>query len=191
MMKQLLSLNTACVAPLDTGRGTVMSGIRKTPRDEAVEVLPLGLSGDEQADLSVHGGLSRALYAYPVEHYPFWRTVRAQARVAGWDALLPWGSMGENLSLQGLKEDEVWVGDCLRFPDCELIVTEPRLPCDKFNAVMGFAQAAKLMVQSRWCGFYLAVRTPGTLRAGQGFELLPGARELGLVELFESRTGRR
>lgn len=185
---QILSLNTALAAPLPIDGQQVMSGIRKRGRAGPVEVGPLGLAGDEQADLSVHGGLAKAVYAYPVEHYAFWQTVRAQAGVAGWGEALPHGSMGENLTLAGLLEADVCVGDLLRFADCELTVSEPRQPCFKFNAVMGFRQAARLMVQSAWCGFYLAVRKPGTLRAGESFELVHGPREMGIVELFRAKA---
>jgi len=183
-MKNIVSLNTALATALVTPQGTVASGIRKRPREGAVAVNPLGLDGDEQADLSVHGGLSKAVYAYPSEHYEFWRGVRVQAKVNG--DLRP-GSLGENLTLSGLLEAEVFIGDLLRFPHCELAVSEPRYPCFKFNAVMGFNQASKLMVQTGWCGFYLAVREPGTLAAGEAFELIPGPREVGIVELFKAR----
>ncbi|MET0273188.1 MAG: MOSC domain-containing protein [Phenylobacterium sp.] len=188
---RLLSVNTAPAQALPTERGEVLSGIRKRARSGAVAVAPLGLDGDEQADPSVHGGLAKAVYAYPVEHYPFWQTVRAQARAAAWDEALPHGAMGENLSLSGLLESEVWIGDLLRFPDCELLVSEPRYPCFKFNAVMGFKQAAKLMTQNGWCGFYLAVQRPGSLSAGQDFELIPGPREVGVAELFRARTSKK
>ncbi|MEL4179165.1 MOSC domain-containing protein [Roseateles sp. PN1] len=184
----LLSLNTALAqALLVPGGQTVSSAIRKTPKAQALAVRPLGLEGDEQADLSVHGGLSKAIYAYPVEHYPFWQTVRAQAKVAAWQEALPHGAMGENLTLSGLLESQVWVGDVLAFPDCSLVVSEPRFPCFKFNAVMGFNQAVKMMGQSGWCGFYLAVKTPGTLQAGQAFELQPGPREVSIAELFRAK----
>lgn len=186
----LLSLNTAPAQPLVTPQGTVMSGIRKRPREGAVAVGPLGLEGDEQADPSVHGGLAKAVYAYPVEHYPFWQTVRAQAQAAGWDEALPHGSLGENLTLSGLLEADVRIGDVLRFADCELAVSEPRFPCFKFNAVMGFNQAAKMMAQSGYCGFYLAVRTPGVIAAGERFELVPGPREVGIPELFRAQMKR-
>ena len=183
-MKNIVSLNTALATPLATPQGSVTSGIRKRPRSGEVAVNPLGLDGDEQADLTVHGGLSKAVYAYPSEHYEFWRGVRAQAKV---DGDLPPGSLGENLTLSGLLEAEVFIGDVLRFADCELAVSEPRYPCFKFNAVMGFNQASKLMVQTGWCGMYLAVRKPGTLKAGEAFELIPGPREVGIVELFKAR----
>jgi MOSC domain-containing protein YiiM len=182
---QLLSVNTAPVERFVATDGqSLESGIRKRSRDGRVAVGPLGLHGDEQADLSVHGGPAKAVYAYPEEHYAFWRTVRRQARVEG--ELQP-GDMGENLTLSGLLETRVWLGDVLRFPDCELRVSEPRYPCFKFSAHMGFGQAAKLMAQSGYCGFYLAVKREGSIAAGEPFELLPGPREVGVVELFKAR----
>lgn len=184
---QVLSVNTARVEPLLCGESLEPSGIRKQPRVGRVGLGPLGLAGDEQADLSVHGGLAKAVYAYPQEHYPVWQTLRGQAGVAG--ELAP-GAMGENLTIQGLLEGQVWIGDVLRFADCDLVVSEPRQPCFKFNAVMGFKHAAKLMQQSGYCGFYLAVRREGSVAAGETFELLPGPREVGLAELFRARSRR-
>jgi MOSC domain-containing protein YiiM len=187
----LQSLNVALAREMEiNGRG-VLTAIGKRGVEGLVAVQPLGLAGDEQADLSVHGGLSKAVYAYPSEHYPFWQTVRAQAQVSRWGEALPAGFLGENLTLSGLLETQVWVGDVLRFAGCELAVSEPRFPCFKFNAVMGFNQAAKLMAANAWCGFYLAVRSPGTLRAGESFELVPGPREVGIVELFRSKMSRK
>ena len=193
MPASLVSLNIAAARPLFIDGREVMSGIVKRGVAGPLEVRAMGLAGDEQADSSVHGGLSKAVYAYPVEHYGFWQTVRAQAKVAAWDDALPHGALGENLTLQGLLEPGVWIGDVLRFADCELAVSEPRFPCFKFNAVMGFKQASKLMAANAWCGFYLAVRVPGTLTAGESFELVPGPREVGITELFRSRVsgGRR
>ena len=186
----LLSLNRALATPIEIDGRTVMSAIRKRPVGGTVPVTPAGLDGDEQADPSLHGGLTKALYAYPSEHYPFWQTVRAQARAAAWDEDLPRGAMGENLTIAGLLESQVWIGDLLKFPDCTLAVTKPRVPCVKFNAAMGFNQAAKLMWANGWCGFYLAVREPGTLTAGQAFEVIPGPREVGIGELFQAKARR-
>ena len=186
-MPRLMSVNVATARPVTLGGRNVMTAIGKRAIDGPVDVRPLGLTGDEQADLSVHGGLSKAVYAYPIEHYPFWQTVRAQARVAAWDATLAPGALGENLTLEGVLERDVYVGDVLRFPGCELAVSQPRFPCFKFNAAMGFSQAAKLMQQNGWCGFYLAVRTPGRLSAGEAFELLPGPRDVGITELFRAK----
>lgn len=188
MALTILSINIGRACPVDISGRRVMTAIGKRSVSGAVAVGPLGLAGDEQADLSVHGGLSKAVYAYPHEHYAFWQTVRAQAGVSLWDDALPPGSLGENLSVCGLLENQVWIGDVLRFADCELAVSEPRFPCFKFNAAMGFNQASQLMSANAWCGFYLAVRVPGQLRAGEAFELLPGPREVGITELFRARV---
>ncbi len=188
---KVTSVNVAAAQRVRIGARTVMSAIGKRAVAGRVGVLPLGLEGDEQADLSVHGGLSKAVYAYPREHFDFWRTVRAQAGVALWDAALEPGAMGENLTLAGLTEDRVWVGDVLRFAHCALAVSEPRQPCFKFNAAMGFAHAAKLMLQSRWSGFYLAVREPGSIEAGESFVVEPGPREVRIDELFRATASPR
>jgi MOSC domain-containing protein YiiM len=190
---RVISVNVARAQPMTIAGRPVMTGIHKRAVTGPVEARLLGLDGDEQADLTVHGGLGKAVYAYPSEHYPFWQTVRAQARAAGWGEPMPPGMLGENLTLAGLLEEQVWIGDVLRFPGCELAVSEPRFPCFKFNAVMGFAQAAKMMVANAWCGFYLAVRRPGVLVAGDAFELMPGPREVGIPEVFRARAapGRR
>jgi MOSC domain-containing protein YiiM len=185
---RVLEVCTATARGVTIGSRRVLSAIGKRPRDGAVEVGPLGLAGDEQADPSVHGGHSKAIYAYPSEHHAFWRTVRAQARVSLWDEPLAAGLFGENLLLEGLTEERLWIGDRLRLPGCVLAVSEPRHPCFKFNAAMGFAQASKLMVQSGFCGAYLGVIEPGRVSAGDPIELLPGPREVGLRELFRSRA---
>ena len=185
---KVMSVNVGSAQRIRAGARTVMSAIGKRPVAGRVAVLPLGLVGDEQADLSVHGGVSKAVYAYPSEHFDFWRTVRAQAGVALWDAALEPGALGENLTLASLTEDRIWVGDVLRFPQCALAVSEPRQPCFKFNAAMGFAKAAKLMVQSEWSGFYLAVREPGTIEAGEAFVVERGPREVRIDELFRAIT---
>ena len=186
----LLSLNVARAAAVTINGRKVMTAIAKRAVVDERLVLPLGIEGDERADLSVHGGLGKAVYAYPSEHYAFWRTVRAQAQVSLWDEALPYGAIGENLTLEGVAENELWIGDVLRFPGCALAVSEPRFPCFKFNAAMGFKHAAKLMIESAWCGAYLAVRVPGTIAAGQTFTLVPGPREVGIAELFRARAGR-
>jgi MOSC domain-containing protein YiiM len=185
---KVASVNVGTARDLLVGGRRTKSAIGKRAVIGAVPVHALGLQGDEQADLSVHGGPSKAVYAYPGEHYPFWQTVRAQARVALWDEPLEPGTFGENLTLQGLLETDLWIGDRLRLPHCLLAVSEPRFPCAKFAAAMGFAQAVKLMVQSGLCGAYLAVIEPGRVQAGDPIELIPGPREVGVRELFRARA---
>ncbi len=189
-MAHVHSVNLARASAVQINGRKLMTAIGKRPQAGAVDVQPLGLVGDEQADPSVHGGLAKAVYAYPLEHYAFWQTVRAQAGVALWDEPLPPGSMGENLTLSGLLEDRLWIGDRLQLPGCVLAVSEPRFPCFKFDATMGFKQAAKMMAQSGYCGSYLAVIEPGRVAAGDAVEIVPGPREVNLRELFRARTKR-
>lgn len=193
-MSRLLAVCAGRVAPLLVHeRGapeTVVSGIVKTPLSTlespaAVAIGPLGVDGDEQADLTVHGGLDKAVYLYPHEHYAFWRTVRAQAGV---DAPLAPGALGENLLLEGLLEAEMWIGDHLCIGEVELRVESPRQPCYKFNARMGFAWASKMMVQSGYTGVYCAVVRPGRLAAGDTVTLRPGGRSVSLVEMHRLRS---
>lgn len=165
----------------------ILTAIHKTAVQGPVAVQPLGLQGDEQADLSVHGGLEKAVYAYPAEHYAFWREARLHAGLADIATALPHGSMGENLTLSGLLESGVWVGDVLRFPQCVLRVEQPREPCYKFNAAMGFNTAVKTMAQSGFCGFYLSVDTPGSVQAGQDFELVAGPRHVSIPQRFVAK----
>jgi len=186
----VVGLNVAHARAVSINGSKVMTAIGKRAVEGERAVLPLGIEGDEQADLSVHGGLGKAVYAYPSEHYPFWKTVRAQAQVALWDEELPFGSLGENLTLQGVVESDLWTGDLLCFPGCQLAVSQPRFPCYKFVAAIGFRQAAKLMIDSAWCGAYLAVRVPGTIAAGQSFTIEPGPRQVGIAEVFRARMRR-
>jgi MOSC domain-containing protein YiiM len=164
----------------------VLTAIHKTGVQGPVQVGPLGLLDDEQADRTVHGGLDKAVYAYSIEHYDFWRNARRAAGVADIDTQLNPGAVGENLTLQGLLEADVWVGDVLQFERLSLRVTQPREPCFKFNAAMGFNQAVKAMAQSGRCGFYLAVDVPGTVQAGEPFVLIPGLRQTRISERFHT-----
>lgn len=184
---RVLSVNTGNARPLRIGTRSVLSAIGKAPVSGPVAVGPLGLAGDEQADPSVHGGLGKAVYAYPVEHLPFWQVQRRDAGVSLFDETLPPGFMGENLGIEGLLEHEVWIGDELHFPGCVLRVTAPREPCYKLNAVMGLNQAGRLMMERLCSGFYLAVVRTGTIEAGEAFQLVPGTRGLRVSEAFAAK----
>lgn len=188
MTCRLISVQTGQARRIQVGARSMLSAMGKRGVDGPVPVMLLGLLGDEQADLSIHGGLEKAVYAYPAEHYAFWREARRQAGVSGIDDSLPHGSLGENLTIEGLLESQVWAGDVLRFAHCELQVRIPREPCGKLNAALGFNGAVRAMAQSGLCGFYLSVLTPGTLCAGESFELLPGRRSESISRLFQAKV---
>ena len=186
---KLISINAGKVAPLFTNQhpdhAVVMSGIKKSSIsniDQAnpVDINTLGVMGDEQADLSVHGGLEKAIYVYPHEHYPFWNALLSRELKTPFD-LQP-GAMGENFTITGLLEADVFVGDRLQIGDLEFIVTKLREPCFKFNAKMRYKGAAKAMLQSGYCGWYMRVITPGTLMAGSTINLQPGKQETAIAD---------
>lgn len=143
----------------------VETGIYKTPVRGPIMVRTLGLEGDRQADLKHHGGESKAVYAYPVEHYPFW-----QDRLGG--ESLPYGSFGENLSVRGLLESDVCIGDAYRVGSAVLEVTQPRVPCFKLDMCMGRPGVVRQFLHSGLTGFYFRVLQEGSIEAGTTIERL-------------------
>ncbi len=138
---------------------TVRTGIYKAPVPGRVPVRRLGLAGDEQADHDAHGGPLKAVYAYPSEHYAFWREELP-------DAQLPWGAFGENLTTAGLSEAGVHVGDGFRIGTAILAVTKPRFPCYKLGIRFGREDIVPRFLESGRTGFYLRVLEEGSLGTG-------------------------
>jgi MOSC domain-containing protein YiiM len=184
----LLAIQTGQVRPLMVGGRKLVSAIGKTTVSGPIAVGVLGLAGDEQADLSVHGGLNKAVYALPSEHLAWWQAQRQTRGATMFEEVLSPGYLGENLSLQGLLEHDLFIGDRLDFGEVVLRVTQPREPCGKFNAVMGYALAAKDMVQSGRCGFYLAVEQGGALEAGATCQVLAGSRSTRVSEALQHKA---
>jgi MOSC domain-containing protein YiiM len=143
----------------------VTTAIFKDPVMGRVPVRRLNLEGDGQADLSVHGGADKAVYVYPAEHYPDWR--RELPELA-----LPWGMFGENLTVEGLREDDVHVGDRLRLGTAEAVVTQPRLPCYKLGVRFSRDDIVKRFLASGRTGFYVAVTQEGDVGAGDPVDVL-------------------
>jgi MOSC domain-containing protein YiiM len=186
---KLISINSGKVGPLFASqhqdRSVVMSGIKKSSISHAdqpspVNINTLGVIGDEQADPTVHGGIEKAIYVYPHEHYSFWNALLSRELKKPVD--LESGAMGENFTITGLLEAEVYVGDTLQIGDLEFVVTKLREPCFKFNARMGYKGAAKAMLQSGHCGWYMRVITPGTLIAGSAINHRPGKQETAIAD---------
>jgi MOSC domain-containing protein YiiM len=190
---KIISINVASISHLFTAPGDMVrtvTGIHKQPVSGPVAASKFGLAGDQQADRNRHGGPDKAVYAYPSEHYAFW--VAQRLALLKREQLLPPGSMGENLTLQGVLEKDVWIGDRLAIGDVLLEVAAPRFPCYKFDVKMGFSHAGRLMMQSGACGFYLRVVQQGVLQAGDTIILLPGRRQISIAEIIDRhRTGRQ
>jgi len=162
MTATLLSVQTGHAAPLGPDR--VPSGFVKTARAGAVAVNPLGLDGDEQADLSVHGGPEKAVYAYAAAHFPDWT-----ARFPGIGFTN--GAMGENLTVSGMAESDICVGDVHAVGTALLQVCQPRQPCYKFSLRHNNNRLPKAMVKSGQSGWYYRVLRTGALQAGDGIVL--------------------
>lgn len=161
------------------------SPIRQGPHQGAPEVQchPLGIEGDEQADLSVHGGIDQAVYCYPSEHYQTWQQHLPWITSIG---TTPFGLVGENLCTRGINERDIFIGDQIQIgKTCRLMVTRPRIPCTKFNARMKSNQAVKIMVQEGICGWYCRVLTAGTIKTGDSFTVIPGSRETTISASFQ------
>lgn len=148
----------------------VATGIFKEKVQGPVMLRTLNLDGDRQADLSVHGGPSKAVYAYPSEHYDYWKKELPGDYLQGSD--LPYGMFGENFTTEGLLEDKVNVGDRFRIGATEVMVTEPRLPCYKLGIKFGHSDMLRRFLQSRRTGFYFAVLKEGLVKAGDAVRLL-------------------
>jgi MOSC domain-containing protein YiiM len=162
---RLLSINVGLPRDVDWRGKTVRTSIFKSPVSGRVRVTRLSVEGDQQSDLAVHGGIEKAVYAYPAEHYAFWRE-----ELPGLD--LPWGAFGENFTTEGFLEGSVRIGDRLRVGSAELVVTQPRMPCFKLGIRFGRPDMVKRFQRSGRSGFYLAVVQEGEVAAGDSFALI-------------------
>lgn len=159
------SVQVGRIAPLGPQR--VPSGFVKSAVPGPIHVVPLGLQGDEQADLSVHGGPDKAVYFYPAEHYPRWISDAPRH-----ERLLIAGGFGENITTTGLDEDSVCIGDTFRIGTAEVQVTQPRQPCFKLGLRFSDNSLGRVMMQSGRTGWYVRVLAPGTLQAGDSILVL-------------------
>jgi MOSC domain-containing protein YiiM len=141
----------------------VLTSIWKSPTEGRGPVGKVNLQGDKQSDLSVHGGPEKAVYAYPSEHYAFWRAELP-------DFELGWGSFGENLTTEGVLESQVMIGDQIEIGSAQFLVTQPRMPCFKLAIRFGRDDMVKRFLQSGRTGFYLAVLREGEVAAGDAID---------------------
>lgn len=162
---RLLSVNVGQPKLVMRNGEPVSTGIFKEPVEGRVRLRTLNLDGDRQADLSVHGGPSKAVYAYPSEHYVFWKKELPEME-------LPWGMFGENFTTVGLHEDELNIGDQLKVGSAVVMVTEPRMPCYKLGIRFGRSDIIKRFLTSGRSGFYLAVLKEGEVGPGDEMEFV-------------------
>lgn len=183
---RVVSVNVGLPREVDWKGIKVLTGIFKESVEGPVLVAPLNLAGDRQADLTVHGGLNKAVYGYPAEHYEYWRKELP-------DVAFPWGYFGENLTTEGLLEDTVCIGDRLRVGSALLMVTQPRMPCYKLALRFDRDDMIQRFLASGRSGFYFSVVEPGELRAGSDIEVVSRERNRVTVadisRLYVGQTG--
>jgi MOSC domain-containing protein YiiM len=164
-MMQIVSVNVGIPKVIQRDGHEILTGIFKSPVDGRVAVRTLNLDGDKQADLKVHGGIYKAVYAYPAEHYPFWGSIYPELE-------LRWGSFGENLTTLGMNESSVCIGDQFRAGTAILQVTQPRRPCFKLAAKFDDDEIIDTFSASGRSGVYFSVVREGELQAGDEMELV-------------------
>ena len=162
---KLLSINVGLPRNVEWRGKAVRTSIFKAPVSGRVQVRRLNVQGDQQSDLEVHGGADKAVYAYPSEHYAFWRNELPQME-------FPWGAFGENVTTEGLLEGRVHIGDRFRAGSAEFIVTQPRMPCFKLGVRFDWSDMVKRFHRSGRSGFYLAVVQEGDIGAGDPIDLV-------------------
>src|SRR5215471_12042904 len=165
---RLVSVNCGLPREVEWRGRLVTTGIFKEPVAGRVALRQLNLEGDRQADLAVHGGVDKAVYCYPAEHYEYWKTELP-------DKHLPVAMFGENFTVEGFAgcaEDSVHLGDRFAVGTAEVIVTQPRLPCYKLGIKFGDDHMVKRFLASRRTGFYVAVAREGHVGAGDHMRLL-------------------
>ena len=162
---KVVSLNVGLPKTVQWRDRPVTTGIFKSPVEGLVALRRHNLDGDQQADLSVHGGPTKAVYAYPVQHYTYWRGELP-------DVDFGWGHFGENFTVDGMDEDSICIGDEFSVGTARLVVTEPRMPCSKLSARFGRADMPKRFLKSQRTGFYFGVVEEGEAQAGDAVELL-------------------
>lgn len=173
---RIVSINVGLPREIQWRGKTVTTSIFKAPVSGRVLVKRLNVDGDRQSDLTVHGGADKAVYAYPSEHYAFWR-----GELPG--VALSWGAFGENFTTEGLLEDKIHIGDRLRIGTAGFSVTQPRMPCFKLGIRFGRPDMVKRFLPSGRTGFYLSVSQEGNVTAGDSVTVT--ARDDGAITVAD------
>lgn len=184
---RIVAVNAGLPRTVESHGRAVRTAIFKSPVAGPVAIRRLNLDGDRQADLSVHGGPDKAVYAYAAEHYDTWRVELPEVD-------LPFGAFGENLTIAGLDEDALAIGDRLRAGTAELIVRQPRIPCYKLGVRLGRDDILKRFLNSDRSGVYFAVARAGVVEAGDPVTMLErdpqGVSVATINRLYRTRRSR-
>ncbi|KMT65828.1 MOSC domain-containing protein [Catenovulum maritimum] len=167
---KLLAISTAKKKTIPFGKKTIETGIFKQAATGPKQVFADHIEGDEQADLKNHGGFSKAVYAYGFQHYPYWQKELSLSE-------MPYGSFGENLTIETLDENEFHIGDKYQLGDTVLVVSQPRVPCFKLGIKFDLPTMPKLFSKSLKTGIYFSVEKTGKIDIGDSFRLIEKAKD--------------
>jgi MOSC domain-containing protein YiiM len=179
---KVISVNVGLPIRVNFGRELVTTAIFKNPIKHRIKINKLNLEGDKQADLSVHGGIYKAVYAYPSEHYDFWKKEIK-------DFEYSWGTFGENLTTEGLLENEVNIGDQFKIGSSKVIATQPRIPCYKLGVRFGRMDIIRRFMASERSGIYFKVAQEGEIGADDKIELIKSDKNrVTIHDIFHLQT---
>ncbi len=161
---KVLSVNVGLPRKVVFNGQTITTAIFKDQVKGPIMLRKTNLDGDKQADLTVHGGVDKAAYSYPGEHYDYWRKRFPTTGIV-------WGMFGENFTTEGLTEDAVNVGDQLQIGSAKLVATQPRMPCYKLGVRFGSMEIIKRFLESGRPGIYFRVLEEGEVQTGDKIEI--------------------
>jgi MOSC domain-containing protein YiiM len=183
-MAKVISLNVALPQTVKFHGHTVTTAIFKKPVKDKIKLRRLNLDGDRQADLTLHGGPDKAVYAYPSEHYDYWEKWLVS------NLPLPWGMFGENFTTEGLLEDQVNIGDIFQIGSSEIMVTQPRMPCYKLGVKFGRMDIIRQFMNSKLTGIYFRVLKEGEVQTGNAIKLISrNENSVTVKDIVELATG--
>ena len=183
-MAKIISLNVGLPQTVNFHGQAVTTGIFKEPVKGRIKLRRLNLDGDRQADLTVHGGPDKAVYAYPTEHYDYWKKRLPNMK-------LPWGMFGENFTTEGLLEHQVNIGDVFQIGSSEVVATQPRMPCYKLGVKFGRMDIVRQFMESKLTGIYFRVLKEGEVGAGDAIELISrDANNVTVKDVVQLVTGK-
>lgn len=176
---KILAMSVGLPKEIEWQNKTILTSIYKSPVSGPVEVRKENIQGDRQADLNVHGGLDKAVYAFSHDTYPWWQQTLGVSS-------LPFGSFGENLTIDRLDETQIFVGDVFEIGTCQLEAVQPRLPCFKLGIKFGDQKIIQTFNDYNRCGVYFRVKKEGMIQAGDALRLIASESiKASIDELFQ------
>lgn len=175
---KVVSLNVGKVKEVTYDGKTIRTGIYKKPIQEPLEAKGINIEGDDQGNRKTHGGIDRAIYSYPMEHYSYWKKQYPTKE-------LPFGMFGENLTTEGLLEKDVKVGDIFKIGTTKIMALQPRMPCYRLGYKFDDEKIIDKFLETDYCGIFYRIIKEGKLQVGDEINLIKSDPDsMTIVEIF-------